>query len=246
MKIFYTSDLHNDCHEFKNDLVFYGSHPDDILVVAGDVNTKGRSIADIEAVSKLWKYIIYVPGNHDWWGLSMTLDTHKQYSDKENVITLINESVVLDDILFVGTTLWAKILNPLHAYQFALMMNDNKRIRTRGYHRFTGVDCGCEYKKATDYIQQAITKYPNVKTKILVTHHAISRKSLNPIYAGELSNDFYASGDDYLLDGFDYHIHGHIHMVNDYMLNNTRVLANPNGYSRSEVPDYDRSRYIDV
>ena len=59
MKIYYISDLHNDYNKHNKLLDFEGDL-NGVLIVAGDINSKGRSIRDLEDVSDRWKAIVAV------------------------------------------------------------------------------------------------------------------------------------------------------------------------------------------
>ncbi len=67
---------------------------------------------------------------------------------------------------------------------------------------------------------------------VVVTHCAPSARSINPRYAGEPLNVAFASHLDDLVaeSGAALWVHGHSHCAADYVINHTRVVANPRGY----------------
>jgi Icc-related predicted phosphoesterase len=69
---------------------------------------------------------------------------------------------------------------------------------------------------------------------VVVTHHAPSKASIKPQYAGDhLMNGAYSSDlSEFILANPQIKLwtHGHTHDVFDYMIGSTRVVCNPRGY----------------
>lgn len=67
---------------------------------------------------------------------------------------------------------------------------------------------------------------------IIVTHHAPSSSSLDPVDAEELISAAYASNLDSLVAASHARlwIHGHLHRPADYWIGDTRIISNPRGY----------------
>ena len=67
---------------------------------------------------------------------------------------------------------------------------------------------------------------------IIVTHHAPSSRSLEPVDAEELISAAYASNRDSLIAASHARlwIHGHLHRPADYWIGDTRIISNPRGY----------------
>lgn len=227
MLIFCVSDLHNEIAGRNRllDIKHGGRAKESILVVAGDLNSKGRSIKDIEEIAHLWHSVIFVPGNHDFWGLSLQ-ETHKHISNLPNVHTLQNQTVEFNNVVFVGTTLWHSFSAPLSHFDWKRKMNDAKKIRGPKWCRLTSAHIQEEHNKAVDFIQSVRTP----KRKVLITHHAICPLSIPDRYVSDPDNEFYCCNKTHLLDGYDYHIHGHIHSESDYEVYGCRVVCNPGGY----------------
>lgn len=241
MEIIYTSDVHNDYHG-NNGLILLGNEiPADlkarsVLVVAGDINSRGRTVADLEDVADDWLAVVAVPGNHDWWGLALH-ERHKFETTKANVHILLEDYVIINDVVFCGTTLWHQVPDQLTGRLWKDVMNDESRIRGNDYKRLQGWDIHVEHLKAVAFIEDCQRLFRN-KTKVLITHHALNNNSLNPIYSGHNSNVFYSTHRPDLLDGFKYHIHGHIHCESDYMVGDCNVVCNPRSYSVRENSNY--------
>ena len=233
LRVYYCSDIHNDYHD-RNALLDIIGDEDAVLVVAGDINSNGRTVRDLEEVADRWKAVIAVPGNHDWWGLAIH-ERHKFKSEVANVHVLLEDFVVINDVTFVGTTLWHEINDWFEGQRWKHCMNDRKKIRGPQWRPLYGEDIHDAHMTAVKFIEDS--KRVLSGKKVLITHHALSEKSISPYHAGASTNSFYFTERPDLLDGFDYHIHGHVHSEFDYIINGCNVVCNPHAYSH-ENPDY--------
>ena len=68
-------------------------------------------------------------------------------------------------------------------------------------------------------------------------YHAPSPKSIHQRFAGSPLNASFVSDAEYLIDASRVRlwIHGHTHNSFDYLLNGTRVVCNPRGYTNRGV-----------
>lgn len=235
MRIYYLSDIHNDYHA-SNHLLSLTGDKEAVLVVAGDINSKGRTVRDLEEVADRWKHIIALPGNHDWWGLALH-ETHKFETTADNVTILMDDWKIIDDVCFFGGTCWHPINNPLDEMSWRFAMNDAKKIRGPHWKRLSGFDIQNAHLDTLKFIEDVKRTFPDLK-KVLVTHHALCSKSLDPRYQGEDSNRWYYSENPEILEGINVHIHGHIHQESDYEVYGCNVVCNPLAYSARENPDF--------
>ncbi|AUR85809.1 calcineurin-like phosphoesterase superfamily domain protein [Vibrio phage 1.081.O._10N.286.52.C2] len=233
LNVYYCSDIHNDYHA-RNALLDLTGDVDAVLVVAGDINSKGRTVRDLEEVADRWLAVIAVPGNHDWWGLALH-ERHKFKSELDNVHVLLEDWVVIKDVTFVGTTLWHEVEDWHAGMIWKESMNDQKKIRGHNWCRLQGHHIHSEHVRAVKFIEDA-QRVINGK-KILITHHAMCSKSIDERYVGQSSNRFYYTNLPHLLEGFDFHIHGHVHQEFDYEVYDCNVVCNPHAYG-SENDDY--------
>ena len=229
MRIIYISDVHNEVYN-KNSLLEIPADTGAVLVVAGDINVKGRTVQDLEAVAGNFKAVVAVLGNHDWWYLALH-ETHKFETDVPNLHILREETIKIDDVTFCGTTLWHDI-PPALEWDWRQRMMDGKKIRGYNYHRLSPNTITAMYRKALDFIRDC--KSINGK-KVLVTHMGMSFKSIHPMYEHASTNDFYTSANDALLEGFTYHFHGHVHQEMSYETFGCKVLVSPLGYPGERI-----------
>ncbi|CAL9960804.1 metallo-phosphoesterase [Vibrio phage D479] len=235
MRIYYLSDIHNDYHG-GNYLTELTGDKSAVLVVAGDINSKGRTVRDLEEVADRWLHVIAVPGNHDWWRLAIH-EVHKFETTKDNVHVLMDDWLVVEDVVFFGGTAWHSIVTPLDEMNWRYTMNDAKRIRGPQYRRLTGNDIQHAHLNTLKFIEDVKRTFPDLK-KVLITHHALCSLSLDERYAGQDSNRWYYSENPELLEGIDVHIHGHIHQECDYEVYGCNVVCNPRAYSQRENPEF--------
>jgi Icc-related predicted phosphoesterase len=82
---------------------------------------------------------------------------------------------------------------------------------------------------------------------VVVTHHAPSQRSLNPLYSDPMAAA-YATHLDALVEesGVPLWIHGHTHHCVDYRLGRTRVVANQRGYPDEPVGGFDPGLVLDL
>ena len=85
----------------------------------------------------------------------------------------------------------------------------------------------------------------------MITHHAPSFKSIHPNYVDQtLINGAYSSNlEQFITNRPDINLwfHGHIHHPQDYIIGETRILANPRGYDgREAIADDFKLAYVTI
>lgn len=229
---------------------------DSTLVLAGDLWEKRRLFKYKYKDGRTWlerqaarfKYIIILLGNHDYWGgrLDNTpalVRAHLKELNLPNVFFLEKDVVVLDQVKFVGATLWTDINrgDPVTALSVGIDRSGN------GFKDFKKIKVGPDYRRlhtnhligqhiqAKSFIfENAVKDHPDQKL-IVVTHMAPSYGSVAERFRTEKSrqnNYMYFSelGNEIAYSEIDYWLHGHTHHVIDYTIGSTRVLCNPRGY----------------
>ena len=135
---------------------------DSILVLAGDIDNAKHLPAVLEAWSPEVRDVIFVFGNHDYYGsswLKAVANTKKATSHLKNVHILDQETVVIDGVAFVGATLWTSMDNNdfLTMYYAQLNMPDYSLIRTgppdQPYQRkLRGVDTASMHMRHKEFL----------------------------------------------------------------------------------------------
>lgn len=281
MKISVASDLHL---EF-GDLDIQNPDGADVLILSGDIlvardithqdphNILGPEYRSnryhdfMQRCSEKFPHVIYIMGNHEHYNGDFA-KTEAHLKDVlgylKNVYVLEKEVRVIDNVTFIGGTLWTDMNNsdPLTLYHMKSMMNDfvcvqnsNRMVSYKTYEQVNGVDnrerpmfkervsrfspedAVEEHVKMKDYIQHIVQGRFDQKF-VVVGHHAPSRLSTHPRYASEtIMNGGYSSSlDEFIMDHPQIRLwtHGHTHEDFDYQIGSTRIVCNPRGYVNYE------------
>jgi predicted phosphodiesterase len=216
----------------------------DLVILAGDV---ARPREATSWASRLAKPVLYVPGNHEFYGASIgdTLDELKRLCAGTNIHVLDNEEINLEGVRFLGTTLWTDFMlfgsGPQRAaamHEALGFMRDFSRIRAGQApgELFTPNDAVELFNIHAGWLARKLAE-PYGGPTVVITHHAPSRKSIHPRFSDSLLNACFVSDAEHLIDRSRVRlwIHGHTHDSFDYIVNGTRVVCNPRGYARGGV-----------
>jgi Icc-related predicted phosphoesterase len=250
MKLHILSDLHNEFSTFKPP-----STKADVVVLAGDIHNHENGVT--WAAATFQKPVLYVAGNHEFYGNDIaTLPASlKSAAEGTNVIVLDNDVAVIDGVRFLGTTLWtdfeltaADTAERDKAMKVAELLMSDYRVVANGGKRLKAVDTSERFKTAIQFLREELLRPFDGQT-VVITHHAPSSKSIHPRYVGNAINGAFASN----LEGLcalgtkppTLWIHGHTHDSFDYRVRDTRVVANPRGYTRRHTPDWPENNGFD-
>lgn len=243
MKIHLLSDLH---FEFDSQMMPDYKVPADaeVVILAGDISPGAKGLK--WAVNTFNIPTLYIAGNHEFYQggryLSRVYGKLREAADGTNVIVLQNDTVVIDGVRFLGTTLWTDMNlhgnQPLMEIQAATMMNDYRLIMAEppahmnwSNKPLLPIHTIRENKIAMEFLTDELNKEHNGPT-VVITHHTPSERSCWPEFKGDPSNPLYANGLDRFIAIMDpaLWVHGHTHTSSDYIVGETRVVANPRGY----------------
>jgi Icc-related predicted phosphoesterase len=248
VKVAYCSDLHL---EFDSDLKLTNTDNADVLILAGDIipivmiekefnNTyaEEKPLTNFfDYITGQFKHIIYVLGNHEFYhgyvhSYGAKVKTLlKAYS---NLHILTNDHIIIDDVLFIGGTMWTDNDkgDPLLEMNGSKLMNDFRIITDcdgKNYFKFKPLKARMLHYEFLMYLKSEFVGY---KKKVVITHHSPSYETVDVLYKSSNYNGFYASNiDDYILGSdIDFWIYGHMHKGNSINIGNCNVLTNPRGY----------------
>lgn len=282
MKIKVVSDLHLEFSDIniKNDenadlLILSGDimvahdlyeHPETSYGMYSNVNladlgrrqqTALRFRDFLRRVSFQFPHVIYVAGNHEFYHFrwNQTLEVLRNECAKHpNIYFLENDVKVIDDVTFVGGTLWTNMNkgDPITLHSAKDLMNDFRLIRRDdlGFTKVKPIDTAVRHRKTLEYIQLIVKSDPN-KKYVVVGHHSPSFLSCHEMYKNDfLMNGCYHSDlSEFILDHPQIKLwtHGHTHHPFDYVIGETRVICNPRGYEGYE-PDngWDVNKIVEV
>lgn len=238
MKIHLISDLHCDFSKYTQEF------PDcDVVVIAGDIGEDPLHLIDICNYNPMHK-IIFVPGNHDFYGASFEscMMTYRAIQNDvcKNLVVLQNHHVEIDGVLFFGSTLWSGLNAYGDHYTMKLKqwyeynISDSRYITDWSAHLMIS-----EHRYAKGKIAEFFDEHPDQK-KVVITHFAPSLKSVHESYSGSVPfNSYWCNGfSDGFISSADLWLHGHVHNsfdynVNEYSEKQCRVVCNPRGYITS-------------
>jgi len=214
----------------------------DVLVLAGDIAHGANAVA----LTKDWPVpVILLAGNHEFYGreIHQTTELLRTESRIHGIHFLENESIVINGVRFLGTTMWTDYRLRLNRTQSQLMeycgtrLNDHFRIQIKNNDSkttlmpFTPRDALALHEVARDWLASELAK-PHAGKTVVVTHHGCHPVSVHPRYIGDQLNAAFVSDLSDLMGGVDLWLHGHVHDSFDYVAPGTscRVVANPAGY----------------
>ena len=271
MKIAVASDIHL---EF-GDIDITNDGQADVLILSGDicvaadVDMRDRRQTELgfarrrsemfhdffERCAANFPHVIYIMGNHEYYHSDFATalgEMRRKLAHLSNLYILEREIKVIDDVTFIGGTLWTDMNNsdPLTLYHMRTMMNDFRVIQNSDIPvhfrtqegefktrtaKFSPEDAVTEHVKMKEYIQVVTAMLgKNTNKYVVVGHHAPSRRSTHAMYAHDtIMNGGYSSDMDQFIEDrpqIKLWTHGHTHHVFDYMIGETRVVCNPRGY----------------
>ena len=281
MNIQLLSDLHLEAHPHFVPEPAPGA---DVLVLAGDVGSyqEGSQLADqdfgLARFSPLplgagWPTpVLFVPGNHEYDAQDFD-EAHarlRSTCDRLGIAWLERETLVMQDVRFVGTTLWSDF-DALADHEGSADLGRRLKLRDKAfraanfYLRKTGGTRNGEPFLAEAMRDQALLcqqwlaqalAVPFAGPTVAVTHFAPSLLSADPRYGLVPGTAGFCNALDGLLPRASLWLHGHLHAPSDYTVHGEsgdsspwqcRVVANPLGYARKgEQDDFLPASTIDL
>ena len=262
MKIRVISDLHVDVnHNYP-----FSLDKDEIFtIICGDTSgfiNKTRKWVKDNVSSGL-----FIIGNHYGYNddmipyQTMCARLKRSFPLSGSVSFLQNSYKIVDDVVFVGATLWTDYMldasnedernismmiarRSMNDFRFCLYVGSDGIER-----QITPTDCVYEHNKSLDYLGKICDRFKS-KRIVVVTHHAPSRQSISNKYRSSDVNGAYASDlSGFILDHPNIKLwcHGHVHEDKDYMIGNTRVVCNPRGYELWDAPHkFDKNLIVEI
>lgn len=268
MKIRLVSDLHL---EFS-DINIQNTDGCDVLILGGDImvaedlhshpeinyshleikvldhgQARAQRFRDfLKRCSFQFPHVIYVAGNHEFYH-GKFYDSIQHLRDEcakfSNIYFLEQDTKVIDDVTFLGGTLWTDCNrgDPLTQYHLTSMMNDYRVIRNDklGYTKLRPSHTMERHLRTKEYIRSVVAGRHDDKF-VVVGHHSPSHQSIHSDFHndGLMNGGYHSNLDEFMLDHPQIKLwtHGHTHKAFDYMIGSTRVVCNPRGYEGYE-PD---------
>ncbi|WP_108446927.1 metallophosphoesterase [Halomonas denitrificans] len=242
MRLRILSDLHLEHFAEGRDLPWVDA---DAVVLAGDIHTGCSGLA-WAAERFAGMPILYVPGNHEYYGGSMPAlrDELAVEAERLGIHLLDNRTLTLGGVRFHGLTLWTDFalyagmpeLDVPHCEQVARrVMLDFRRIEQPLGEVFTPAESRRLHAQSLAWLETELAR-PWEGPRVVISHHAPLGDCIPPVYRGDPLSPAFASRLVSLMGRMDLWLHGHVHEPVDLRVRGTRVVANPGGYPNEFEP----------
>lgn len=261
MKIQLVSDLHI---EFSSiDIV--NKNNADVLILSGDIinltdltqNPK-KYLKFFDNISKNYQHIIYVMGNHESYRrnyYNSIFELKEIFASYPNIHFLNNDHCIINDVVFIGGTLWTDCNknDPLTKLELQQKMNDYRLIFNEVEdRRLTPDDTIGFHYETLFHFKKKLDQYADKKV-VMVTHHTPSKYSIDPRYQHDhlMNGGYFSDLTQFIKDHPQIKLWtcGHTHHAHRYYIDNTLVACNPRGYEsydHSEDTGFNQDRIIDL
>lgn len=209
----------------------------------------------LDRCSKNFPHVIYVAGNHEFYHGKWlkTLDyLREECSYWPNIYFLEKDVKVIDDIPFIGCTLWTDLNkgDPITMHNITHMLNDHRLIRHDGlgYTKIRAIHTIERHKDHLRWLKETVPKYDKC---VVITHMGPTPLSVHPDYKHDVhvNGAYFSDLSEFILDNPQIQLwtQGHSHRAFTYKVGNTTVACNPRGYEGYE-PDsgWDKDFVIDL
>ncbi|UYM17963.1 metallophosphoesterase [Endozoicomonas euniceicola] len=248
------SDLHNEMqdHSLIDEPKVISSDKADIFVLAGDIHNGIESIQYAKSVAKKHnKPVIFIAGNHEYYGHDL-IETEKilrkESSSEENVYFLEKDSIVLNNIRFLGCTLWSnfelyeQVIPGSKAFCMAWSegrINDFSKI-TMNNRAISSGDMENLNQDCMQWLQKEFLM-PHSGPTVVITHFApvpdcVDEKwKKEPPEFNELSPYFVNNLTEFITTWQpDFWFYGHTHSNICLKIGKTQIISNQKGYPSEE------------
>lgn len=212
----------------------------DVLVLAGDaVDLDPRrwrwSRERLTELCARYQNVVYVPGNHEYYGTSI-------WDVSESLLDLEDEVPGLE-VLYPGRTVLLGKQEFIGGTMFQPW--DDKAPWISDHHCISDFqpEAAKHYAELRAWLEKMVKP-----DSIVVTHHAPSVGSIDAQFRGDPHNRWFITPEmESLIES--HHpkmwIHGHVHSSWDYFCHGTRVICNPRGYI-GENPRFNPKLIVEV
>lgn len=267
MKLQLLSDLHIEVHP---NLEIAPAPGADLLVLAGDIGSYQSGSRLLESDFGLTRFsprhgwpvpVLYVPGNHEYDNADFD-EIHtrlRETCDALDIGWLERETLVIDGIRFIGTTLWADfdaLVEPTDSMAEAFKKRGKamraanfyleKAATLRAGELFLAEPLREHSLMCQAWLRDALAEDFDGIT-VAITHFAPTLASADPRYGLSPGTAGFCNSLDELLPRADLWLHGHLHCQFDYVKDGCRVVANPLGYmAKGESENFRPDLLIEV
>jgi DNA repair exonuclease SbcCD nuclease subunit len=204
-------------------------------------------------------HVIYIAGNHEFYNGKFYAGVdylREECAKHPNIYFLENDTKVINDVTFIGGTLWTDMNkgDPLTMHAIEGMMNDFRIIKNdkRNYASMSARDVAGRHARTLSYFKSVLAEQHDKKF-VVVGHHSPSFQSCHPMYGNDtlMNGGYHSDLSEFILDHPQIKLwtHGHTHHPFDYVIGETRVVCNPRGYENdgySEQTGWDPTKILEI
>ncbi len=252
MKIQFMSDLHREMGASQYPFLPSG----DIVVLAGDVVTSKTKKLLLDEFGNLDKPVIYVPGNHDFYGgnFDTAISNMRAMYDflPRRIHVLSDDHLVVGDVHFLGATLWPRIKV---SEEMVVRNGISDFISYRGFPLIEDIsveNIGLAHDLSVEYLDLMMgeirSKNPNAKI-VVVTHFPPSYQAQEERFRESNLSSYFYNELDWLIEKHqpDYWIYGHTHGNLEWEHGKTKVVTNQFGYLNREMQEsFNINRTVEI
>lgn len=245
MKIQIASDVHFD--HFTSDFTSPINPVGDVLILAGDTATNPEVMYQFLCKYRYNLPVFVVLGNHEYFFSDIHMGHHSyrkviEMADKRNKLLQCN-TVTVDDVTFIGATLWSTYANGTH---LEACMRGVWELSSRSLNPDEVIK---EHNVMARFIEEevAIAKIKGNKT-VVITHHTPSFRCGHPSFAASSINGLFHNDMDNFVEKVnpDIWVCGHVHDSIDIKIGETRILGNPYGYQSAKNRRFNPEFIVEV
>lgn len=240
MKLQVASDLHLEMRRAYQ----LAEIDSDIIILAGDISTGINGIKfAIQQSQKLNKEVVYICGNHEFYGHDYDELLHEIRALAEPfpcVHFLERDELIINDVRFLGCVLWSDFLGngddrqDLNMAIVSASLNDHRLIRN-GYRQFSTEDALEQHQLSRNWLTSKLNDDFQGKN-VVITHHAPSLLCQHPDFEYSPIATGFLSDMDELVKQAELWIFGHTHANEDITIGKCRLISNQTGYPHENIP----------
>lgn len=211
-----------------------------ILILAGDIGYPWTENYwnFLKSCCERYCHVIFITGNHEYYSDEYDWNQINEMilskSKPDNLHFLNKSKITIENITFLGCTLWTYI-PPKSISHVVECMNDYELIYTDKLNDelLQTSDVNLEHKSCIDWLEYEINNNDN-NNLIIITHHLPSFSLIDKKYAKyhKLNSAFASDLTNLFNEKIKYWICGHTHSKTKwtYENTNTKFIINPFGY----------------
>jgi hypothetical protein len=213
-----------------------------VLLLPGDI---GNPLVPsywsfLQDCTNKYKNVLFTTGNHEYYCRTLRqrysidqIDELIRERAKEipNLHFLQKDSIVIDDIQYVGCTLWTKIPKQDELI-IRESMNDYEQIYKSEDKLILPKDTTEIHNDHIKWLNTVLENNNNLEKTIVITHHLPSERLIDKKYKKyyELNHAFYTNLENMIKPNIKLWVIGHTHTAKEITINNIPLIVNPLGY----------------